>query len=431
MHMRSSSMRRSVALVFLLASTTCHPAGLREPEPARDGAAAERASAIPTARDAPALAAVRDSLAWLVDTIVIRRPDYRLLLHALSRYRGLAADSTIPAFPTPAALPVRPGDTFAAVPELRVRLLALGDLDTAGGLDTGSVYAGPVVDAVRRFQRRHGLEDDGIIGRETLAQLQTPLAVRVREIERSLEQFRREPPMGSGPFIVVNVPAFQLFAFDGTGEDTAAALAMKVIVGRADRMSTPVLVEQLRYLDFWPEWNVPRSILVKEIIPKLGGDPWYLRRQDMELVGAGEMALGDSVTPSVIEALRVGALRVRQRRGPANPLGRVKFVIPNDSNIYLHDTPFGELFERSRRDFSHGCIRVEHARDLAIWVMRDGTGWNADSVDAAMETPLFRRVMIPHPMRVIVEYNTAMATAGGVVWFVPDIYGRDRDTINR
>jgi len=145
----------------------------------------------------------------------------------------------------------------------------------------------------------------------------------------------------------------------------------------------------------------------------------------------GDVVVGDTVTPSVIEALRVGALRVRQRRGPANPLGRVKFVIPNDSNIYLHDTPFGELFERSRRDFSHGCIRVERARDLAIWVMRDGTGWNADSVDAAMEMPVFRRVMIPHPMRVIVEYNTAMATAGGVVWFVPDIYGRDRDTINR
>ncbi|HUX34436.1 MAG TPA: L,D-transpeptidase family protein, partial [Gemmatimonadaceae bacterium] len=375
-------------------------------------------------------AAPRSTTASLVDTLVTRRPDYRLLVHALARYRALAADTTIPAFPTPRAMPVRPGDSLAAIAALRARLIALGDLDRAADPATGDRYAGALVDGVRRFQRRHGLDPDGILGAATLTALQTPLALRVREIELSLDRTRAEPPVDSGPYIVVNVPAFRLFAWNAWDGDTVPALDMRAIVGKAVRTPTPTLVNQLRYLDFWPEWNVPRSILVNEILPILRRDSLYLHREHMELVGRGDVVLGDKVSPAAIKALTAGALRVRQRRGPTNPLGRVKFVIPNDSNIYLHDTPNKALFERARRDFSHGCIRLEHARELAIWAMRDHSGWDADSVDAAMARPQFRRVTLPRTIPVVMEYNTAMATADGTVWFLPDVYHRDRAILN-
>jgi len=420
-------------LVLALAATTCHHAGRRRSDLAPDRAAAEGASAIPAVpRDSgiTVRAAPRYTTASLVDTLVTRRPDYRVLVHALARYRALAADTTIPPFPTPRAMPVRPADSLAAIAALRARLTALGDLDRAAESDTGDRYAGMLVDGVRRFQRRHGLDPDGILGAATVAALQTPLALRVREIELSLDRTRAEPPVDSGPYIVVNVPAFRLFAWNGREGDTAPALDMRAIVGKAVGTPTPTLVNQLRYLDFWPDWNVPRSILVNEILPILRRDSLYLQREHMELVGRGEVVLGDTVNPAVIEALTAGALRVRQRRGPTNPLGRVKFVIPNDSNIYLHDTPNKALFERARRDFSHGCIRLEHARELAIWAMRDHAGWDADSVDAAMAGPEFRRVMLPRTIPVFVEYNTAMATSDGAVWFLPDVYNRDRPALN-
>lgn len=426
-------MRPVAALAVALVATTCHRAGRFPSGLVPDRAAAGGASAIPAVPRETGVAvrvALRYSPAALVDSLVTRRADYRLLVHALARYRAFAADTTIPPFPTPRVMPVRPGDSLAALGALRARLSALGDLRGDAGPSGDTRYSGDVVAAVRRFQRRHGLDDNGAIGPETVAALQTPLALRVREIELSLDRTRAEPPVDSGPYIVVNVPAFRLFAWNGGDGDTAPALDMRAIVGKAVRTPTPTLVNQLRYLDFWPDWNVPRSILVNEILPSLRRDSLYLQREHMELVGRGEVALGDTVNPAVIEALTAGALRVRQRRGPTNPLGRVKFVSPNDSNIYLHDTPNKALFERARRDFSHGCIRLEHARALAIWVMRDHSGWDADSVDMAMAGPEFRRVMLPRTIPVFVEYNTAMATADGAVWFLPDVYDRDAAALN-
>ena len=379
----------------------------------------------------PAVAAVVAPGAPAVpDSLALRRPDYGALERALVRYRALAADTTIPAFPTPDRLPVRPGDSLAAAEALQERLAAVGDLEgsaDAGGIET---YDSALVEAVRRFQQRHGLSMDGVIGRATLAELQTPLDVRVTQIERALARIRRQPPVDSGPFIVVNVPAFTLFAYDGGARDTAPALTMKVIAGRAGRFSTPSLQRQLQYLDFQPDWNVPRSILTREIIPAIIRKPSYLRREHMELMRGRDEVLGDTVTPEVIAQLEAGRLWVRQRRGPDNPLGRVKFVMPNDSNVYLHDTPSRALFERARRDLSHGCIRLERARDLAVWVMRERPDWNADSVDAALAAPDFRRVALPRPVPVIVEYVTTVVMPGGAVWFVPDVYGHDGDQTN-
>jgi murein L,D-transpeptidase YcbB/YkuD len=366
-----------------------------------------------------------------LDAVAARRPDYRYLARALTHYRVLAADLDIPAFPTPPALPVRPGDSLLSIADLRARLSALGDLSADAVADADLRYGEPVVSAVKHFQRRHGLVDDGIVGRRTLVALQTPLAIRVRQIERAMERIRLQPPIDSGPLIIVNVAAFRLFAYSGVANDPVPTLSMRAIVGKAVGTPTPMLFEQLRYVDFRPQWNVPRSILLNEVIPHLRQDSTYLRREDMELVDMHDVARGDDVTSSVIDTLVAGTLRVRQRRGPRNALGLVKFVIPNDSNIYLHDTPEKQLFADRRRDFSHGCIRLEKARELAVWVLTNVRGWDADSVDVAMRGPEFRRVMLPRPIPVILEYNTAMATEDGVVWFMPDLYGLNPQILDK
>ncbi len=397
-----------------LASTACHSSSRTNAGPASVALAADT---LPT--PVP------------VDALEARRPDFRYLSRARDRYRVLAADPSIPAFPTPPALPVRPGDSLPSSAALRLRLSALGDLSAEAAASAGLRYEEPVVGAVRRFQRRHGLADDGIIGPGTLMELQTPLDFRVRQIEAAMDRIRLEPPVASGPLIIVNVAAFRLFAYSGVAGDTVPTLGMRAIVGRAVRTPTPMLYEQLRYVDFRPQWNVPRSILVNEVIPKLRRDSMYLRREDMELIDAHDVARGDDATPDAIDALAAGTLRVRQRRGPRNPLGLVKFVIPNDSDIYLHDTPDKHLFAGARRDFSHGCIRLEKARELAVWILANVRGWDADSVDAAMAGPGFRRMTLPRPIPVILEYNTAMATEDGVVWFLPDLYGLTLQMLGR
>jgi L,D-transpeptidase YcbB len=358
------------------------------------------------------------------DGSVAQRLDFRLLERALTRYRVLAADASLLAIASPGRT-VRPGDSWEMVSRLRVHLIAFGDLSATTELESRTLYHGELVEGVRRFQLRHGLPDDGIIGPATLAALQAPLTLRVSQIERALERMRAEPSTSGGPFITVNVPAYRLFAFDGADADSAPALDMRVIVGRSIRTPTPSLNKELRYLEFQPYWNVPRSILVKEIIPAIRRDSTYLRREAMELVGEHGEILGDSGTAETLRALRGGSLRVRQRPGASNPLGTVKFVIPNDSNVFLHDTPNKALFSLTRRDFSHGCIRLQDARDLAIWVMRGKAGWTDDSVTAAMAGRMNRLVPAPRTIPVFVEYSVALATADGRVWFPPDVYGRD------
>jgi murein L,D-transpeptidase YcbB/YkuD len=302
----------------------------------------------------------------------------------------------------------------------------LGDLKAEeAGDDT--LYTGATVEAIRRFQQRHGLDPDGIVGRATLDALNVPLAHRVRQIELALERIRWLPPLGRDPFLVVDIPAFRLFGFEAVGGSRAPSFTTPVVVGRALDTETPVLYELLRYVEFWPYWNVPRSILVNEILPELRREPAYLRAHRMEIVGPGDRPLGDTVTDNLRRRLARGKLRIRQRPGPSNALGRVKFVFPNAANVYLHDTPNSELFRRSRRDFSHGCIRVDDAEGLANWVLRGQAGWGADEVRAALNGAATRRAFLAHPMPVAILYTTAVATPSGEAWFFEDIYGHDRE----
>ena len=367
-----------------------------------------------------------DTITALVAAMTPPFAQYQNLRRELIRYRRLGEDSTL--LPAPVVRRLDPGDAYHGVDALRARLAALGDFPVDPFPSTDDQrYAGDLVEAIRRFQVRHGLEADGVIGPRTFAELNAPIAGRVRQIELALERLRWLPPIGRQSFVVVNIPGFQLFAFDSAGGMGAPALAMRVIVGKALDTRTPVLVELLRYLEFRPYWNVPRSILAKEILPQLRSRPEYLRQHGMELVGPRDRVAGDSVTPAVLAQLSRGELRVRQRPSRSNPLGPVKFVLPNAANVYLHGTPDTSLFARQRRDFSHGCIRVEDPADLATWVLRDQPIWPAESVRAAMSGRLTRRALLTRPMPVVLFYTTAVARPGGGVTFYSDLYGHDRE----
>jgi murein L,D-transpeptidase YcbB/YkuD len=364
-----------------------------------------------------------DSIARLVDAVTPQLAQYRNLRSALARYRTLAVDSSIPLVPVVEL--VHPGDPYEGTPALARRLSALGDLASTAPVAEHR-YAGDLVDAVRRFQRRHGLIADGVIGPLTFPFLNTPLTHRVRQIELALERLRWLPPLTGQRLLVVNIPAFRLFAFDSVGATGVPTLHMPVIVGKALDTRTPVLLEQLRYLEFQPYWNVPRSILVGEILPQLRRQAGYLREHEMDVIGPRDRVLGDALTPAVLQGLARGELRLRQRPGPRNPLGRVKFVFPNAADVYLHGTPDTTLFARERRDFSHGCIRVQRPTDLAAWVLGDQPAWPRDSVEAAIAAKATRRALLSRPMPVVLFYATAVALPDVGMAFYEDIYGHDR-----
>jgi L,D-transpeptidase YcbB len=370
-----------------------------------------------------------DSVARLVTALQPPFAQYRSLRVHLARYRRLAAESPSPLLP--AGSVVRPGMPYAGARALRRRLADLGDLAPEAADTTAGVYAGAAVDAVRRFQVRHVLEPDGILGPATFSALNVPFATRVEQIELALERLRALPPIGRQRFIVVNIPAFQLFAFDSVGGRGIPSLQMKVVTGKALDTRTPVLFEELRYVEFRPYWNVPRSILAQEILPRLRRGPEYLGANEMEVVGPQQVVLGDSVTGEILRRLAAGELTVRQRPGPRNALGLAKFVFPNAANVYLHGTPEAELFSRSRRDFSHGCIRLEDPAALAAWVLRDQPAWDLAAVEGAMAATGTTRVLLTRPMPVVVFYTTAVAAPDGTIRFFEDVYGHDRELAER
>lgn len=357
-----------------------------------------------------------------IDSAAPALPLYGELTRALAQYRSLAAGPPLPLVPVPATK-VAPGAVFAGLPPLKERLAAFGDLDPAAlKRRDGNRYAGAVVDAVKRFQYRHGLADDGVLGQSTLAELNRSPAERVRQIEIAIERLRWLPPLPDGRFLVVNIPEFRLLAFDTATAPGRALLDMPVIVGRAGKTPTPVFAAEVEYLDFSPYWNVPRSIAVKEVLPKLRADPGYLAREGMEIVGHGVRTEVDATTLAELER---GAVRLRQRPGAKNALGGVKFMFPNRHDIYLHSTPSPKLFGRTRRDFSHGCIRVADPVALAQFVLVGRPAWDAKRIRAAMGLPQPVRVNVAQPIPILIFYTTTVVDAQGRIRFLPDIYGHD------
>jgi murein L,D-transpeptidase YcbB/YkuD len=272
-----------------------------------------------------------------------------------------------------------------------------GDSASTAQRSGGGVYDNNLAGAVAEFQQRHSINVDSALGKETIDAMNVPASYRLGEIAANMERYRWLPRSFGQRYIFVNVPAFRLEAYD-SGQKV---MEMKVIVGQEyEDKATPVFADSMETVVFRPYWNVPPSIAQKEIFPKGSA---YMASNNMETYTQG------------------GQTAVRQRPGPKNALGFVKFLFPNDFNIYLHDTPNHELFNKDVRAFSHGCIRVEKPAELAQWVL----GWPADKVDQAMKDgPDDRGVKLPHKIPVYITYFTAYIN-NGQLYFGNDLYGRD------
>jgi len=291
----------------------------------------------------------------------------------------------------------------------------------------GDTYDDALAGAVARFQARHGLPPDSVLGRATLAAVNVPLAKRVRQLELALERIRWLPALDKGPFVVVNVPGFELYAFDTLSADGAPSLTMNVVVGKAEvGRQTPLFERDMTYIVFRPYWVIPPGILRKEIMPAVRRDPGYLAGHDMEIYsGSGDTGPALPATSANLARVSRGELGIRRRPGPRNDLGLAKFIFPNDHNVYMHGTPAQALFSRARRDFSHGCIRLEDPAVFAVWTLRDPNEWSLDQVRTAMDGPRSRRVDLARPLPVMVLYTTAVVHPDGVVAFYDDVYRHD------
>jgi murein L,D-transpeptidase YcbB/YkuD len=348
-------------------------------------------------------------------------PGYRRTKQALQNYLAMAHEGSLPLLRITAKT-VETGAAYEGAAPLAAILRRLGDLTELPGNLTG--YNGPLVDAVKRFQARHGLDPDGRLGKATLAQLNTPLSRHILQLKLSMERWRWVPHSFPRPPIVVNIPEFRLRALDSAHQTD---LEMKVVVGSAyGDHKTPVFAANMTYLIFRPYWDVPVSIAKKELALKLEKDRTYLAKNKYEVVNADSQVVSEgTVDDATLAEIRTGKLRVRQVPGPENALGLIKFLLPNEHDVYLHDTPATELFSKTRRDFSHGCIRLEKPEDLAAWVLRDKPEWTPERIHDAMNGDETLRVDLGAPIPVLIVYTTAVVMASGEVRFFDDIYKQD------
>jgi L,D-transpeptidase YcbB len=277
--------------------------------------------------------------------------------------------------------------------------------------------------AVEHFQRRHGLDVDGIVGRDTRAALNVPVQERINQIILNMERWRWMPRDLGATHVLVNMAGFELDFI----EDRRPALSMRVVVGTPDQR-TPVFSDKITYLEFNPYWNIPYSIASKEILPLIQRDPGYLADRGIR-VFTSWAADAAELDPWYIDwweiTPRSFPFRLRQDPGRHNPLGRVKFMLPNRFAVYLHDTSSPSLFHRTVRTFSHGCIRVEKPAELAELLLRHNPGWDLKQIESAMNGGARRIATLKRPVPVHLIYATAWSAADGTVQFRRDIYERD------
>lgn len=347
---------------------------------------------------------------------------YRRAKEALEIYQKLAREDDAELLPD-TKKPVEPGDTYPGIARLTRLLRNVGDFPTDAPISSDpTVYGGALAEAVKRFQQRHGLEPDGRIGRDTLKQMNTPLARRVEQLQLALERWRWLPHEFLQPPIVVNIPEFKLRAF---GDQYKPVLTMKVVVGKAYRHRTPVFAQEMKYVIFRPYWDVPPSIQRTELVPKIEKDGGYIAKHAYELVDSRTRVVAEGATADLVQQLRSGQLAIRQKPGTNNSLGLVKFVFPNEHDVYMHGTPAVELFAKSRRDFSHGCIRLENPEELAVWVLRSNSDWTRDRIHTAMNGNKTVQVNLAKRVPVLIVYATAIVLENGEVHFFDDVYGYD------
>ncbi|MEM7218807.1 MAG: L,D-transpeptidase family protein [Pseudomonadota bacterium] len=366
----------------------------------------------------------RGELARYVNSLLPKEPGYQSLQLALRRYRTIAATGGWQQIPPGPSLAI--DSSGPRVAALRARLLRTSDLPIERG--GGNLFDAALAGAVERFQRRHGLAADGRVGEQTLAALNRSVADKIVQIELNMDRWRALPTALPADLVMVNVPGYDLrLRLNGR-----QALDMRVIVGKPES-PTPLMAQHLEQIVFHPYWYPPARLTAREIYPRLKTDPGYLAREGFQVLQAqGPAELLPVQAASRVSRLAAtwdgrGALpfRLRQKPGPRNALGRVKFLLPNRQAIYLHDTPHKALFERARRAYSHGCIRLEEPARFAAALLARDQAWDKRRVAQAFADPARKAVELHRPVAVFLVYFTVVSE-GTEVRFFPDVYGRDK-----
>ncbi len=368
-----------------------------------------------TGRSAGTISVIVDKLGFapIVERIALHHPQYLALQAALERYRLIRAAggwSRVPRGPT-----LRPGMADARVPALRARLRATGEF--TGEPSAGEVFDAPLVEAVRRFQRSHGLAPDGLVGSGTLRALNRTVDERIDQLRLGLERARWILREVGDDYVLVNIAAARTYVYRG-GE---LVWRTRSIVGQSYRQ-TPVFRDEIRFLELNPTWIVPETIFVEDKLPLIRADPTYLARGGYRVYDRHWQALD----PSVVDwwALDPPPVTLVQAPGPRNALGRVKFMFPNRFAVYLHDTDERGLFDRAARNLSSGCVRIENPMVLVDLLMQGAPGWSHARLEAILASGRTTRLDLPKPMPVLLTYATAWVE-DGVVQFRNDVYGRD------
>ena len=367
-----------------------------------------------------------DDVPKLVTSIEPDNDEYRALERALPQYLDLAAQQGNGTPLPPVGSPVSPGGSYPGLDALRQRLQLEGDLasESSGSAGSGQ-YTQALATGVQHYQARHGITPDGKLNPQTIASLNVPLGMRVRQIDDSLERWRWLPDGYMNAPVMVNLPEFVVRGYDSSSPGHKLDFTMKVIDGQVKGgHETPVFTHEMKYVIFRPFWNVPISIIKKELGPHIArSGEGYLASKGYETVNAE----GKPVQATAAEIERGGVV-VRQKPGARNALGLVKFMFPNQYNIYLHSTETPSLFARTRRDFSHGCVRVQKPDEFAVWVLRNNGGdWDMDKVHEAFNSgPDNHTVSLKQDIPVVIFYLTAHTGDDGSLHFFDDIYGYDQ-----
>ena len=369
-------------------------------------------------------ALMKNRVAEALESLPPQHPFYKNLKAALGTCRELARKTEWK--PLPEGLDLKKGETGKEVKELGRRLFVLGDFDRKQGMP-GRDFDEVLEAAVLRFQGRHGLDVSGSVDSPTLAALNVPLKERCRQIEANLERWRWLPRDLGERFIYVNVANFELEGFEGSRK----SLDMKVVVG-SEAWQTPDFTSQMTHLVINPDWTIPIPVILKETVNYVLQNPCYFRDNKMVVLRKEEEELVE-IDPGSIDWTRLTEKNldflIRQKPGPDNILGRLKFVFPNKYDIFLHDTPYQEDFGKSSRAYSHGCIRAEKPVELAVWVLRGKSGWDHKRILEAIEAGEERTVRLAGPIDVFFLYNTAWVEDDGTIQFRADIYERDNQVI--
>jgi len=379
----------------------------------------------PVDRDIASLAAgAADSgrVREVIDALLPTHPGYARLREALVSYRNIQRSGGWPIVPSGEA--IRPGESDARISTVR-RRLSVTDGPMSVSSKNPDVYDTALVNAVKRFQKRHGIADDGVLGPKTIQAMNVPVETRIQQILLNLERWRWLGQDWGMRHIAVNIADYSLEAV----ESGKAVLNMRVVVGQTYRR-TPVFSERLRYIVLNPYWNVPKKIAVEDKLPLIKKDPGYLIRNRIHVFSARGDENGPEINPYTIDWSKLHAdyfpYRLKQDPGDRNALGRIKFLLPNKYAIFLHDSPQRQLFQRTVRGYSSGCIRLEKPVDLAVEVLKNAPEWHRERILSTIQSGITTAIPVREPIMVHLLYWTAWVDEQGVVNFREDIYDRDR-----